>query len=60
MFCRLHADTPQKVQGMQVLHDIFIDDKLDFFILFSSVASAFPLLGNMFCRLHADTPQSNP
>jgi hypothetical protein len=30
---------------MQVLHDIFIDDKLDFFILFSSVASAFPLLG---------------
>ena len=34
-----------KVQGMQVLHDIFIDDELDFFILFSSVASAFPLLG---------------
>ncbi|CUB27904.1 Polyketide synthase PksN [Bacillus subtilis] len=34
-----------KIQGLQVLHDIFLEDNLKFFILFSSVASAFPLLG---------------
>lgn len=33
-----------KVEGLQVLHDIFRDDKLQFFLLFSSVSGVIPAL----------------
>lgn len=33
-----------KVQGLEVLHDIFQKDHLDFFILFSSISSVIPWL----------------
>lgn len=33
-----------KVEALEVLHDIFKEDKLDFFILFSSISSIIPWL----------------
>nr|WP_218923395.1 SDR family NAD(P)-dependent oxidoreductase [Bacillus wiedmannii] len=34
-----------KITGLQNLHEIFAEDKLEFFVLFSSVSATIPLLG---------------